>query len=155
MVRWKLLLLDMLPRVPSYPGKKRPAKRKHKTLVPELDEELKKQGAGDIVVIAGGVKKTAFAAVTSIGAVAVCMNAWWTPDEMAYGLEDSGSKVVIGDAERVERAATSLERLGVRALSVRAESVPAGVDRLEDLRRPGAYGLPGAEDREPEVIPAS
>jgi len=27
----------------------------HKTLVPELIEELKKQGAGDIVVIAGGV----------------------------------------------------------------------------------------------------
>jgi methylmalonyl-CoA mutase cobalamin-binding domain/chain len=27
----------------------------HKTLVPELIEELRKQGAGDIVVIAGGV----------------------------------------------------------------------------------------------------
>ena len=33
---------------------------------------------------------TAFAAVTSIGAIAVAMNALWTPEEMEYGLKDSG-----------------------------------------------------------------
>src|SRR5262245_60973605 len=38
-----------------------------------------------------------FAAVTSIGAVSVSMNSWWTEDEMAFALEDSGAKVLIAD----------------------------------------------------------
>ncbi|MCZ6783068.1 MAG: class I adenylate-forming enzyme family protein [Proteobacteria bacterium] len=79
-----------------------------------------------------------FAAITSVGAIAVSMNAWWTADEMVYGLEDSGATVLIGDRERVERAAPAMERLGLRALSVRADTVPEGVDRLEDHRIPGA-----------------
>ncbi len=45
-----------------------------------------------------------FCAVTSIGAVAVAMNALWQPNEMAYGLRDSGTKVLIADQERVDRA---------------------------------------------------
>jgi long-chain acyl-CoA synthetase len=80
----------------------------------------------------------AFAAVTSVGGIAVCLNAWWTHDELAYGLEDSGSALLVADGERVGRAGPSLARLGVRALSVRAEEVPEGVDRWEDHRRPGA-----------------
>jgi len=47
----------------------------------------------------------AFMAVTSIGAIAVAMNALWTPDEMEYGLQDSGAKVLFADAERVARLA--------------------------------------------------
>ena len=35
---------------------------------------------------------TSFAAIISIGAIAVSLNAWWTADEMPYGLEDSGTK---------------------------------------------------------------
>ena len=31
----------------------------------------------------------AFAAITSVGAVAVPMNAWWQTDEMVFALEDS------------------------------------------------------------------
>ena len=45
----------------------------------------------------------AFMATTSIGAVAVAMNALWQPDEMAYGLQDSGAKVLFADDERLER----------------------------------------------------
>ena len=33
----------------------------------------------------------AFEATTSIGAIAVAMNALWQPEEMEYGLKDSGS----------------------------------------------------------------
>ena len=44
-----------------------------------------------------------FMAVTSIGAVAVAMNALWTTEEMQYGLEDSGAKVLIADRERLDR----------------------------------------------------
>jgi long-chain acyl-CoA synthetase len=46
---------------------------------------------------------TGFMAITSIGAVAVAMNALWQPDELAYGLEDSGAKLLFADAERLER----------------------------------------------------
>ena len=38
-----------------------------------------------------------FSAVTSIGGVAVAMNALWQPEEMAYGLKDSGAKVLFAD----------------------------------------------------------
>jgi hypothetical protein len=44
-----------------------------------------------------------FMATTSIGAIAVAMNALWQSDEMAYGLRDSGAKVLFADRERVER----------------------------------------------------
>ena len=42
-----------------------------------------------------------FSAVTSIGGVAVAMNALWQPEEMAYGLQDSGAKVLLADQERL------------------------------------------------------
>jgi long-chain acyl-CoA synthetase len=45
----------------------------------------------------------AFAAITSVGAVVVPMNAWWVTDELVFAIEDSGSKVVIADAERLQR----------------------------------------------------
>ena len=82
---------------------------------------------------------TSFAAITSVGAIAVCMNAWWKAEEMAYGLEDSGAKVLLADIERVNTAGGSLARLGVKAIVVRHEGdVPEGVDRLVDVLRPGA-----------------
>lgn len=80
-----------------------------------------------------------FAAITSIGAIAVSMNAWWTEDEMAYGLEDSGTKVLLADHERIERAAPNLERLGVKAIAVRAEApLPPHVEHLRDVLEEGA-----------------
>lgn len=47
----------------------------------------------------------AFMAITAIGGVAVAMNALWQPEEMAYGLTDSGSKVLLADSERLQRFA--------------------------------------------------
>jgi long-chain acyl-CoA synthetase len=80
-----------------------------------------------------------FAAITSIGAVSVSLNAWWTPDELAYALGDCGATVLIADVERVERSRGACERLGCRALAVRAPGeLPPGVDRWEELRPLGA-----------------
>src|SRR5437879_7541694 len=45
----------------------------------------------------------AFWAAIAAGAVVVPLNAWWTKQELEYGLEDSGSKVVFVDGERLER----------------------------------------------------
>jgi len=81
---------------------------------------------------------TTFAAVVSVGGIAVLMNAWWTREEMDYGLEDSGAKLLVGDAERIERAYPAMDRLGFRIVSVRVDSPPTGVDRLEDVLPMGA-----------------
>lgn len=41
-----------------------------------------------------------FFAATSIGAIIVPLNAWWTGGELDYGLRDSGAKVLFVDGER-------------------------------------------------------
>ena len=46
-----------------------------------------------------------------VGAVAVPINAWWTTDELVYGLSDSGSSVLFVDEERYERIRTTLGEL--------------------------------------------
>lgn len=81
-----------------------------------------------------------FAAIVSIGAVAVCLNAWWTAEELRYGLEDSGASVLIADRERAERAAPFMDALGVRIIAVRtaAEDTRPGVDRWDDVVVAGA-----------------
>ena len=55
------------------------------------------------------------------------MNAWWTAEEMAYGLEDSGATVLVADAERVERSRDAAAALGIRTIGVRYgdDEVPA------------------------------
>jgi Acyl-CoA synthetases (AMP-forming)/AMP-acid ligases II len=50
----------------------------------------------------------AFYAAASLGAIVTPLNAWWTGPELEYGLTDSGSKVVVMDAERYERLAEHL-----------------------------------------------
>ncbi len=62
-----------------------------------------------------------FMAATSIGAIAVAMNAWWEADEIAEGLADCGAKVILADAERLARLET-LENLSTAVIAVRAES---------------------------------
>ncbi len=45
----------------------------------------------------------AFYAAASLGAIVTPLNAWWTAAELEYGFCDSGAKVAIVDAERMER----------------------------------------------------
>ncbi|MEO7854633.1 MAG: class I adenylate-forming enzyme family protein [Rubrivivax sp.] len=75
----------------------------------------------------------AFTAVTSIGAIAVAMNAHWQADEMAYALDDSGAKVVIADQERLDRLAECSPMPGLAVLAVRANRLVAGARALADL----------------------
>jgi long-chain acyl-CoA synthetase len=53
----------------------------------------------------------AFWAATLAGAIVVPLNAWWSGEELRYGLEDSGSKVAFVDTERVERIRPYLDGL--------------------------------------------
>jgi long-chain acyl-CoA synthetase len=81
----------------------------------------------------------AFAAIVSVGAVAVSLNAWWTGPEIEYGLLDSGARVVFLDRERLERVGDRLDGLGIRAVVVRHEGeLPPGCDHLDDVLVPGA-----------------
>ncbi|MBA4792948.1 class I adenylate-forming enzyme family protein [Phenylobacterium sp.] len=44
-----------------------------------------------------------FYAGAALGAIVTPLNAWWTGPELEYGLTDSGTKVLVVDAERYER----------------------------------------------------
>jgi long-chain acyl-CoA synthetase len=69
----------------------------------------------------------AFWAATAAGAVVVPLNGWWSADELRYGLEDSGAKVLFCDAEREARLAdewTALPDLG-SIIVARPDGAPA------------------------------
>jgi long-chain acyl-CoA synthetase len=90
----------------------------------------------------------AFMAVTSIGAIAVCMNALWTPDEMEYGLQDSGAKVLFADAERVARLQqTGGDLGGLKTVAVRCgDNLPAGIHAYQALMDRYPYSeMPAAQ----------
>lgn len=53
----------------------------------------------------------AFWSIVSIGAIAVPLNAWWTSEELLYGMSDSGAKVIFVDEERLERIRPLLDSL--------------------------------------------
>ncbi|MFI6735743.1 class I adenylate-forming enzyme family protein [Nonomuraea sp. NPDC050451] len=67
-------------------------------------------------------------AALAAGAVAVPLNAWWTEAELAYGVRDSGAKVLIADGERAVRLAST----GVPLIVARGE-VPEGARGFDDL----------------------
>jgi long-chain acyl-CoA synthetase len=94
----------------------------------------------------------AFMAATSIGAIAVAMNALWQPAEMDYGLRNSGASVLFADQERLDRLAACEEIApGLKVIAVRSStlSVP-GARRYEDvMARPEALEFP-CEDVAPD-----
>jgi acyl-CoA synthetase (AMP-forming)/AMP-acid ligase II len=74
-----------------------------------------------------------FIAVLHLGAIAIPMNAWWTADELDYGLKDSGARLAIADEERARRLSTL--SCTAKVLTVRTSAQVAselGFARLED-----------------------
>lgn len=90
----------------------------------------------------------AFMAVTSIGAVAVAMNALWTPEEMAYALQDAEPKAFFVDGDRLARLAQcETVPAGMRTFAVRTDAtLPSGVEHLDE-----ALGRIDAESRMPAI----
>jgi long-chain acyl-CoA synthetase len=71
-------------------------------------------GKGDHVAIASRNLPQwalAFWGAIIVGAVVVPVNAWWTTEELAYGLEDSASSIAFVDEERLERIRPQLDQL--------------------------------------------
>ncbi len=88
----------------------------HYRIVAALAHRLVKLGIthGDRVAIASRNLpqwSMAFWSSVAVGAVAVPINAWWTTEELVYGLEDSGSVIVFVDEERLERIRPQLDGL--------------------------------------------
>ena len=73
-------------------------------------------------------------ATVSIGAAVVGMNAWWTPSEMEYALNDSQPGVLIVDDERLERLSQIANTPKMHVISVRTDrALPAGGARWTDV----------------------
>jgi long-chain acyl-CoA synthetase len=53
----------------------------------------------------------AFWATVSVGGVLVGLNGWWKTDEIVYGLNDSGAKILVADRKRFERIADQLDQV--------------------------------------------
>ncbi len=112
-------------------------------------------GSGDRVAIAmRNYPEWVFSywAIVSLGAAVVGMNAWWTSEEMEYGLGDSRPKVLIADPERVERVLPILDGLreaaSLHLMSVRYDGdLPEDATRWEDVVDPttAPEALPDAE----------
>ncbi len=73
----------------------------------------------------------AFAATTSIGAISVSLNAWWTEEELDFAIGDSKPALLIGDSERIQRSTRPCERVGARLLGVRLDERESYADAVE------------------------
>ncbi|OYU16161.1 MAG: AMP-dependent synthetase [Alphaproteobacteria bacterium PA4] len=75
----------------------------------------------------------AFVGVLHLGAIAIPMNAWWTAEELDYGLKDSGARLAIADEERARRLATLGCTASVLTVRTSADVATAlGFARVED-----------------------
>lgn len=75
--------------------------------------------AGDRVAIAARNSPQwmmAFLGAALAGAIVVPMNSWWTTEELEYGIEDSGAKLVFVDPERAQRIEPFAEKMGLHLL---------------------------------------
>ena len=102
----------------------------------------------------------AFWGTVDIGAILVGLNGWWKTDEILYGLEDSGAKVLIADRARFERIAGDLAGISTLEAVYLIDCDPSDVGddprlhRFADLLQGDAPGTPTvaiAED-DPAVI---
>ena len=89
---------------------------RHYRIVSTLAQRLLDAGVtkGDRVAIAARNLPEwvmAFWASSIAGSVVTPLNAWWTTDELVYGLEDSGASVLFVDEERLERVRDHLDEL--------------------------------------------
>jgi long-chain acyl-CoA synthetase len=89
-----------------------------------------------------------------LGATLVPLNAWWKAEELEFGLSDSGSKVLIGDARRValvrDRIASLPELRHVFAIDGPADAAARSFDELID--DPGDPGMPESPIDEDDVL---
>ena len=99
----------------------------------------------------------AFFAAAALGAIAVPLNAWWSVDELGYGIQDCGAKLLIADAERLGRLADRLDALPLRhVIAARGDEPGSGAPTLAEVsaRFDGLSELPDVilEAEDPATI---
>ena len=98
----------------------------------------------------------AFTAITSIGAIAVAMNALWTTEELEFGLADSGTRVLFADQERIDRLAPVLAKLDLKIIGVRSnQSLPDAVVNLADLLGTDITAARATDVEQRPIMPAA
>ena len=130
--------------------------------VARLAHEFKARGVGKGDRVALAMRNlpewpVVFFAAVTIGAICVPLNAWWTGDELAYGLSNSGTKLLVCDEERWDRIAEhrgdcpELETVFV----TRAQDPLDGAEALESvIGKPTGYAdLPDSALPEVEILP--
>jgi long-chain acyl-CoA synthetase len=89
-----------------------------------------------------------------LGATLVPLNAWWKAEELEFGLSDSRSKVLIGDARRValvrDRLASLPELQHVFVIDGPADAAARSLEELIDY--PGDPGMPESPIAEDDVL---
>jgi len=106
----------------------------------------------------------AFWGTVITGAIVVPLNAWWTTDELVYGLNDSGASVLFTDEERLDRVRPRLDELrslstivvlsegserdatGVPVAGVRIDSFRAFLGPVDPLATPPDIALEADDD---------
>ena len=79
----------------------------------------------------------AFWGAVDLGAIAVGLNGWWKADEIVYGLQDSGAKVLVTDRKRLERVTNDLDECPEleQVLLVDCDPADVGLNGDERVRR--------------------
>lgn len=91
----------------------------------------------------------AYMGAIATGAVVAPLNAWWKADELKYAIEDSGAKIVVVDARRLEYLAPLKEELGLTLILAREEG--EGADhRFEDMVERAKEDTPPPVDIHPD-----
>ncbi|MHB2028637.1 MAG: class I adenylate-forming enzyme family protein [Acidimicrobiales bacterium] len=111
----------------------------HYRLASTLAQRLSALGVnkGDRIAIAARNSPewvVAFWAAVVTGAIAVPLNAWWTTNELVYGLSDSGATVLFVDEERLERLRDHLEELPSLSTVIVFSDESSRSPRLGNLR---------------------
>ena len=75
-----------------------------------------------------------FWATVAQGAILVGLNGWWTTDEILYGLQDSGARVLVADRKRFERVAGALDDCPDLKHVFLVDCTPAEVGMADDGR---------------------
>jgi long-chain acyl-CoA synthetase len=63
----------------------------------------------------------AYMGITSLGAIAVAMNAWWTGEEMAFAIEDSELNTIFVDRERLQNLSVYLDKYDLNVIAARTD----------------------------------
>jgi long-chain acyl-CoA synthetase len=78
------------------------------------------------------------------GAVVVPLNAWWSGQELAYGLADSASRFLFADAERLERLEGRLPACVEQVFTARCRPSPGRIGSAQGRPLADIVGPPGA-----------